>query len=408
MIPDPAGWLVDEVGEAAGDMATGGLQQIIQGLNDWILDAVVWMAGGVFRFFVEAADPNVQAPWFSGTRGPYATTATIGATLLVAFVLAGVTQGVLAGDVAGMLRQMVLHVPASVLGIVGIIGVTQVLIALTDALSRSVLEHFDADMDRFTDVLSSVGGMSGGTGSAFVVLLLGLVAVVAGLILVIELVVRSALIYIVVALAPLVFAAQVWPAMRGVGRKLLDLLAALILSKLVIAVALSVAAAGISGVGSGGTTTLTPPELVSGDAGGSASGAIGILLAAVAAFGVAAFSPLMITRLLPLTEGALVAQGVRGGPVRAGQTAMSVTYYGRAMSHQLGRVSAGPVGSISGGSALLSAGRPAVAAGGPAAAAASVAASGATAATRTVRKAVDSATQVPGTSAVERGDGRPR
>jgi hypothetical protein len=147
--------------------------------------------------------------------------------------------------------------------------------------------------------------------------------VLAGLILVAELVVRSALIYIVVALAPLVFAARLWPATRGASRKLLDLLVALIVSKLVIAIALSVAAAAAVGAGSGGEVTALPePEVFAEDPGGSVTQAVGILLTAAAAFGVSAFSPLLIARLLPITEGAVIAQGVKGGPVRAGQQAM--------------------------------------------------------------------------------------
>ena len=61
--------------------------------------------------------------------------------------------------------------------------------------------------------------------------------------------------------------------------------------------------------------------------GGSVTQAVGILLTAAAAFGVAAFSPLLVARLLPLTEAAVVASGIRGGPVRAGQQALSARYY---------------------------------------------------------------------------------
>jgi hypothetical protein len=131
--------------------------------------------------------------------------------------------------------------------------------------------------------------------------------------------VRAALIYIVVALAPLVFAARLWPATKGASRKLLDLLVAFIVSKLVIAIALSVAAAAAVGAGSGGEVTALPePEVFAEDPGGSVTQAVGILLTAAAAFGVSAFSPLLIARLLPMTEAAVVAQGVKGGPVRAG------------------------------------------------------------------------------------------
>ncbi len=326
--PNPVGWAIDKVAGFVGGAAAQGFQMIIGGLTAWMLDAVVWVVGGVFNFFLDATDPNVQADWFLHGTGPYATTVGIGAVLLVGFVLIGITQGVLAGDVGGMLRRVLFELPMAVLGMVGLVTVTQALITLTDQLSKGLLDHFGQDVQRFTATVGSLASLSGGTATAFVVFLLALVSVLAGIVLVAELVVRSSLIYIVVALAPLVFAAQLWPALRGSGRKLLELLVALIVSKLVVAVALAVAAAAAVGAGSGGEVTALPtPEVMAQNPGGSVSQAVGILLAATAAFGVAAFSPLLVARLLPLTEAAVVAQGIRGGPVRAGQQAQSARYY---------------------------------------------------------------------------------
>ena len=318
--PNPIGWVIDKVTGFVGGVATAGFEMIIGGLVAWVVDAVVWVVGGVFNFFLDSTDPNVQADWFITGTGPYATTVSIGATLLLLFVLAGIVQGTLNGDVGGMLRRMALDLPVSVLGMVGLVTITQALISLTDALSMHVMGNFQDDISQFGAVVASLQTLSGGTSTAFVVFILGLVTVLAGLILVAELVVRAALIYIVVALAPLVFATRVWPATRGAARKLLELLCALILSKLVIAVALAVAAAAAVGTGSGGEVTSLPePEVFAEDPGGSVTQAVGILLTAVAAFGVAAFSPLLIAKLLPMTEAAVVAQGVKGGPVRAGQ-----------------------------------------------------------------------------------------
>lgn len=326
--PNPVGWAIDKVAGFVGGAAAQGFEMIIGGLTAWMLDAVVWVVGGVFNFFLDATDPNVQADWFLRGTGPYATTLGIGAVLLVGFVLIGITQGVLAGDVGGMLRRVMFELPMAVLGMVGLVTVTQALITLTDQLSKGLLDNFGEDVQGFTSAVGSLSTLSGGTATAFVVFLLGLIAVLAGIVLVAELVVRASLIYIVVALAPLVFAAQLWPALRGAGRKLLELLVALIVSKLVVAVALAVAAAAAVGTGSGGEVTSLPaPEVMAQNPGGSVTQAVGILLAATAAFGVAAFSPLLVARLLPLTEAAVVAQGIRGGPVRAGQQAMSARYY---------------------------------------------------------------------------------
>jgi hypothetical protein len=323
--PNPLSWAADQVSGFLGGVASSAFNTLIEGLMGWVMDAVMWVVGGIFNFFLDAQDPNVQADWFAASGGPYATTAGIGAVLMVGFLFAGITQGALAGDVGGMLRRVALDLPVSVLGIVGLVTFTQALVRLTDELSTHVMRHFESDVSDFTTVMVSVSRLAGV--SNFVVLLLGIVTVLAGIVLVAELAVRAALVYIVVALAPLVFAARLWPALQGMCRKLLEILVALVLSKLVIAIALSVAAAAAVGTGSGGEVTALPePEVIAEDPDGSVTQAVGVLLAAAAAFGVAAFSPLLVTKLLPLTEAAVVGQGVRGGPLRAGQQAMSTAY----------------------------------------------------------------------------------
>jgi len=367
--PNPIGWAIDKVTGFVGGVATAGFEMIIGGLVAWIVDAVVWVVGGVFNFFIDSTDPNVQADWFLSGDGPYATTVSIGASLLLLFVLAGIVQGTLSGDVGGMLRRVGLELPISIIGMVGLVTITQILIQLTDALSGEVLGNFQDDIAEFGAVVATLSHLNGGTSTAFVVFVLGLVTVVAGLILVAELVVRSALIYIVVALAPLVFAARLWPATRGASRKLLDLLVALIVSKLVIAIALSVAAAAAVGAGSGGEVTSLPePEVFAEDPGGSVTQAVGILLTAAAAFGVSAFSPLLIARLLPLTEGAVVAQGVKGGPIRAGQQGMMAANTVQMVSgRRYSQIANGKAASGTRTGGALSAGAGASAAGGGAA-----------------------------------------
>lgn len=382
--PNPIGWAIDKVTGFVGGVATAGFEMIIGGLVAWVVDAVVWIVGGVFNFFLDSTDPNVQADWFITGDGPYATTAGIGASLLVLFLMAGIVQGTLSGDTAGMIRRIALELPISIIGMIGLVTITQILISLTDALSGEVMGNFQDDISEFGAVVATLSSLQGGTATAFVVFILGLVTVFAGLILVAELVVRSALIYIVVAFAPLVFAARLWPAIRGASRKLLDLLVALIVSKLVIAIALSVAAAAAVGSGSGGEVTSLPePEVFAEDPGGSVTQAVGILLTAAAAFGVAAFSPLLIARLLPMTEAALVAQGVKGGPVRGVQQGMMAANTAQMVTgrryNQIASGRAGPGGvdgagaaskAVGGGSGAASGGGASSAAGaaGPAAA----------------------------------------
>jgi hypothetical protein len=419
--PNPIGWAIDKVTGFVGGAATAGFEAMIGGLTAWVVDAVVWVVGGVFNFFLDSTDPNVQADWFITGNGPYATTVSIGASLLLLFVLAGIIQGTLSGDVGGMLRRIALELPVSILGMIGLVTITQILIRLTDALSGQVLDNFQDDISEFGSVVATLATLQGQHASALVVFILGLVTVLAGLVLVAELVVRAALIYIVVALAPLVFATRLWPATKGASRKLLELLVALILSKLVIAVALSVAAAAAVGSGSGGEVTALPtPEVFAEDPGGSVTQAVGILLTAAAAFGVSAFSPLLIARLLPLTEAAVVAQGVKGGPVRAGHQGMMMANTAQMVSGRRysqianGRAAASGAGAgaapaagggVSGGAAAGAGGAAAVA--GPLAVAVVAAEAAKKAASTGARAATDTAHAVGDHSKSPSSSGRP-
>lgn len=68
--PNPIGWAIDKVTGFVGGIATAGFEMIIGGLVAWVVDAVVWIVGGVFNFFLDATDPNVQADWVHHWQRP--------------------------------------------------------------------------------------------------------------------------------------------------------------------------------------------------------------------------------------------------------------------------------------------------------------------------------------------------
>jgi hypothetical protein len=143
-------------------------------------------------------------------------------------------------------------------------------------------------------VVSSVSGALLRTSAAlgqpgaatFVLFLGGLVVAVAAMLLWLELVVRTAAIYVAVLFLPLAMATLVWPAVSHWCRRLAETLAALVLSKLVVVAILSLAAGALAG--NGGTADLS----------GVISGAALLLLAA--------FSPFTLLRLVPAVEAGAV------------------------------------------------------------------------------------------------------
>ena len=422
--PNPISWVWDKatglLGDAAGAALGWSFEKVIGGLVAWVLDGVAWVVGAVFGFIDSSTSPTVTAAWFvgDGSRdGPYRVMLGIAAALLLVFVFAGLIQGVLSGDVAGMGRRILLDLPMAVGGMVSTVAITQLLIDLTDALSDGILASFGTDIRAFMDGVGAVGALTGGVATALVVFLLGLFTLLAGLVIFIELVIRSALIYLVVGLSPLAFAAMVWPATRGVLRKTLELLCALIVSKVVISLALAVGAAALGGAGTAPTESpsIAPPTAEVAAVGpesdaATVTAAAGVLLAGLATFAVACFSPFVLMRLFPIVEGAVVAQGLRSGPMRAAQNAWSLKYQ-MDVSRRFGAGSVGPAGAgdgaaaggVASGPSAGAAAAPASSAAGPAVAAVAVAGA-ATAATRGVASAAGAQTQAatPGPAAGRR------
>jgi hypothetical protein len=322
------------VSAAVGEALKQGTPSVIGGLSNWLFSSLGDLTGDVFGFIDRSTSPNVLAAWFvdgSTGAGPYKQMATVAATLMCVLVFGAVIQGVAQADLGGMARRMVVNVPAAVIGITGTVVVVQVLVELTDDLAKYLTSSVGGDTQSLVSTVQSMASTSNNGGAAVVVL--GILLLAAALVVFVELLIRSLLIYLIVALCPLAWAALVWPALQAALRKTLELLVAVILSKVVVALALAVGAAAISGIGAAQVSPslagfeFAPPAASAQTAGQpDLSQGAGLLAVGVATFALAAFSPFLIARLLPFAEAAVVAQGTRGAPVRAGTQVSQLRY----------------------------------------------------------------------------------
>ena len=339
-----AGIVKDAIGGASGFA----FDSIADGIGGWVLGAVGYFVNGVLDFLRTSARPDVGAAWFAGPGSPYATVRDIAGVLLVGFVLLGLIQGLLHGDIMGMVRRVAGTLPLAIGGMIVTTAVAGQFLALTDALSETVLHGTG---ERAVQFLSGFGLAASGATQGFAAVVLGFVAVLAALVLWVELIVRASLVYLLVAISPIGFAALLWPAARGFLRKTLEILLAVIVSKFVICVALAIGVAALAGAGDAGQLA---------GAGAAAAGAAGAglsspmatrlsaLLVGAVILGLAAFSPFLVLKLIPLAEGAVVAQGLSRGPVRAAQSGVS-TY---STARSLGRIGGGAGGRQPAPSAL--------------------------------------------------------
>jgi type IV secretion system protein TrbL len=404
----PGGGIVRDVFDGAAGWA---FEEVASGIATWVLGAVAFFIEGALRFLQSSARPQVEADWFAGPASPFAAVRNIAAVLLLAFAFLGILQGLLHGDVGVMVRQVVGKLPLAVVGMVVTVASVGKMLDLTDALSAAVLATTD---DQALHFLAGFGATVTGATSGFAAVVLGLVAVLAALILWIELLVRSSLVYLLVAISPLGFAAMLWPSARGVLRRTLELLVAVILSKFVIAVALSIGVAALAGAGEATQGAGAVGEAASAGVASDAGAGLATLLVGSVVVGLAAFAPFIVLKLVPLAEGALAAHGVSRGPVRAVQSGAS-TYnsvsrlaggHGAPRSGSRGSVLIAPPGGGATQAAAPAGGATRVAGGaaGFAAGAATAGIAGATAAPRRASAAADGAA---GMGSGSRSQGRP-
>jgi hypothetical protein len=135
----------------------------------------------------------------------------------------------------------------------------------------------------------------------FVLLVVALLVVLGALALWVELLIRSAAVYVAVLFLPLALGSLVWPAISHWCRRVVDALAALILSKFVIVAILSLAVGALaSGTGSGSSSA-------------TGGGGVSTVLAGAALLLLAAFSPYTLLRLVPLAEAGAIShlEGLR-------------------------------------------------------------------------------------------------
>ena len=295
----------------------------------------------MLHFITNSAAVNFDEGWWANDRAQTLVRqiGTLALVLTLLFLLLAVVQGLFAGDVGGMLRATLLEVPVTIGATVALVAVTQLLLGLVDGASAMVLSGVPEALGHFFDGFGSTATIAT---NGFAGILMVAVFLLGAILVWIELVVRSSLIYLLMAAAPLTLAARVWPAARGAWRRLAELGLALIVSKFAIALALGLGAAALAGGG---------PK--SGDLGTKVGMDLAAMLTGASLMLLAAFTPFIVLRLLPIVEGAVIAQGISRSPVRAAQGGMQAAYYAQGLARM-----AGGRGGRSGGTAAPGPGRP--------------------------------------------------
>jgi len=338
--------LADPVSGTVHTIVGAGVDAVFDAAGRWVADGALWLLDGVGALMNSTTSVDLGAGWF---RSHEATMAALAAALVLPLVCCAAIQAVYRQSASTLLRAVLVHLPMALLLSGVAVELVRLGLAVTDVLSARVLSGAGVDS---RNLLQPIGGVLAAAGvvgpgvPAFVVFISSILVAITALVLWLELVVRAAAVAAAALFLPLALAGLIWPAVSHWCRRLADTLAALVLSKLVVAAVLSLAVGAIAGgigVGAPGS-------------GGFASVVTGVALLAMAAM-----APFTLLRLVPAVEAGAIAYletarhrltGAARAPLRAGSAAMSIVQASSgagAAGLVAGGVGSGGVGSGTGG-----------------------------------------------------------
>lgn len=277
----------------------GLIDEALDGLASWITDAAVKATTDLLGALEkDDTSPDLTASWFQSVYWGGGSSGNPGAVVIAAWlallvVTGSLLSGVIRGDVGGMVRLVALRLPVAIFLTAIAVWMVGELLTLTDVASGWVTSGSLNSLQTWTTSLQNSN-----TGYDFLTVIASLILILATLLGYLELLARSAALYIVVAFIPLIALASLWAGSHSALKRGAETIFVLAISKFVLVFVLSIGAGALSAA----TTPSGLPNLL--------TGTIIFLLAGLA--------PFAVFRLLPFLEMSVVA-GLAGGASRFGQ-----------------------------------------------------------------------------------------
>ncbi|MGH8980035.1 MAG: hypothetical protein ACRDWE_03295, partial [Acidimicrobiales bacterium] len=282
--PGFLGPVCDLVGGAASQVA----KDVLDAVVTWIVDGASWVLGQVGNVVVSTTTIQLRATWFVSH---YEVMAALAGIVALPMLLLAAIQSVYRQSPSLLARTAFVQLPLAGLLTAVAIKLVELSLRVVDVCSAAVAAGAGSNISTLLHraaewyVVSAAGPVP-----TFVVALSALFIMAGAFALWLELIVRAAAVYVAVLFLPLALASLVWPAISHWSRRLVETLAALVLSKFVVVAVLSLAL----------------------NAAAAAPG-FSAVLAAGAMLMLAAFAPYTLFRLLPMMEvgAALQLEGAR-------------------------------------------------------------------------------------------------
>ena len=276
---------------SAGDALAGvAAHSLLSAVGSSLAHAASWLVAQVWNRIDVTTTPSVGAAWF---RRELAVMEQVVVVVVLPILLVASIGPVLRQDGRRLIRVWLVGLPVAVLAGFGASQVVGRGVEVIDLLCRVFLDA-GAKQRAQRFIAAMAGSQLGGT-PLFVQGLFSLLAIVGTLLVWLELVVRSAAVYVATIFMPLALVGFIWPATLSMARRMVEILVALVTSKFVIVVSV------VLGMGAFGQS----------GADAQLSGAAILLLAG--------FAPFTLHRLAPVVEASAIShlEGVSHRPLRA-------------------------------------------------------------------------------------------
>jgi type IV secretion system protein TrbL len=278
--------LCDAVGGVAGSVTQVGSGFVLDALGRAFVDA----AESVTRTALAALDTGTQvdlgAAWF---RANVAVIAAVTVPVVVGLLVAQVITSVLRREPGGLARAAV-GLAKAFLGSALALAVTQAALIATDGVCEFIAASSGTSVHGAAERFLNLTWLAGPQAGPVLQMVLGIGIIIGCLALWAVLLFRKAALLLIAVFAPIAFAGAVWDNTRVWARRWSEIVAALVLCKVVIVVTFVLGASAFSGIGptvpATGTNAAVPVafDLAAAQSAGLTDVLVGLILLAIACF----------------------------------------------------------------------------------------------------------------------------
>jgi hypothetical protein len=261
-------------------------------LTQWVIDSCSWVLSAASAVLQATSDPQriTQA-----ANAEFSLLLRAAPIIMVSGLLVSTLVLLQRGEPGRLVREYALVAPLLVLGIGVARPMALMLLTIVDELCSIAVPSSGGNINQLVNALAA---MPTGT-PGFVLFLLAIGLVVGSMLLWVELVVRSVFLTLLLCLTPILFSLSAFSPLRRVAWRTVETFAALAFSKFVIVVTLSL---GLSEISSDSAT---------------------LIVQGIATMGLAALSPYLILRLVPLVESSAL-HGLEGFRQRVSRNVQAI------------------------------------------------------------------------------------